>query len=555
MYHGSGRRNTGWADGGGILVLRHAFDFGFLIQRSATADMARKRVREIGGTTFLNLLTAPALPEGDGVHLMASPAEKMLTLTCPGCAGRFRVPVSLSGRRGRCARCGAVLIVAAPAEGGSQHQAAETPAAADVPRYISVECHVCQTVMYGTPDQVGKRFKCPDCGALTVVPPPPKPKVKRPPAALEGEQYEVWGADEQPLPSEILAAQPVYIAVVCRKCQTLMYATEDQVGQTLTCPDCRTPHVVPPPPAPAERKPLLLDEGYAIDPSADPGERPPVFTPEMHRRIYEEEEAAVGGEADTKKGRRRCRKTDARGRPILPRWPLVTGIIPFLFSRGVPMRWCSLSIVLSLIGVFGLAIGTVASSGFAAIAGVCFLVLAAIVGLLWASAVASISITIITESSEGNDQMQEWPPPNPAEWFSYLLYVLIALPVSVVPGWLGERWSVDPAQEMLWIVGSLWLCLPLVMLSQLEVSSPWAIVSGKVLRSYVQRPVSWLVFYVESALLMIGCVAVVLAAAGASVTLLLLSTPVYVAAGLIYCRLLGRLAWCIAETGEPSARG
>ena len=34
---------------------------------------------------------------------------------------------------------------------------------------------------------------------------------------------------------------------------------------------------------------------------------------------------------------------DIRGRPILPRWPLLTGVLPFLFSPGVPVRWLGLS--------------------------------------------------------------------------------------------------------------------------------------------------------------------------------------------------------------------
>ena len=35
---------------------------------------------------------------------------------------------------------------------------------------------------------------------------------------------------------------------------------------------------------------------------------------------------------------------DVRGRPIMPRWPLLTGILPFLFSSGVPVRWLAISV-------------------------------------------------------------------------------------------------------------------------------------------------------------------------------------------------------------------
>ena len=43
----------------------------------------------------------------------------------------------------------------------------------------------------------------------------------------------------------------------------------------------------------------------------------------------------AGGKAA--RGDKRGPKFDADGRPILPRWPLVTRILPFLFSPGVPV--------------------------------------------------------------------------------------------------------------------------------------------------------------------------------------------------------------------------
>ena len=76
------------------------------------------------------------------------------------------------------------------------------------PQLIGFECRVCSTRLYGPSNQVGKKMKCPDCGAGTVIPEPPKPKQKNMPAALEGEQYELWDVDDQPLPSELIAAQP-----------------------------------------------------------------------------------------------------------------------------------------------------------------------------------------------------------------------------------------------------------------------------------------------------------------------------------------------------------
>ena len=41
---------------------------------------------------------------------------------------------------------------------------------------------------------------------------------------------------------------------------------------------------------------------------------------------------------------------DVRGRPILPRWPLSSGILPFLFTSGVLVRWLTMGLL--LVGCF-----------------------------------------------------------------------------------------------------------------------------------------------------------------------------------------------------------
>ncbi|MEX0611197.1 MAG: hypothetical protein WD229_03675, partial [Pirellulales bacterium] len=219
------------------------------------------------------------------------------------------------------------------------------------PEYIAVECRVCGTRMYGRPDQVGRKIKCPDCGAGTVLPPPPKPKPKNMPAALEGEQYELWDADTQPLPAELIAQQPNYIAVRCLRCDTLMYATEKQVGQTIACPDCGRKQVVPAPSKPAPKRSVLSADADTpvLDPAAEPGERPSVLAASSRGMDYEEEQDAAFAQAMQKSQRTgKPMEIDRRGRPVMPRWPLLTGILPFPFYAGCPTRWAALTIGLLL---------------------------------------------------------------------------------------------------------------------------------------------------------------------------------------------------------------
>ena len=206
--------------------------------------------------------------------------------------------------------------------------------------------------------------------------------------------------------------------------------------------------------------------------------------------LYEQErEAELAREAaKLAQGKKTRQQTDVRGRPMLPRWPLLSGVLPFMFSRGVPMRWAVFSsfgalvvalALASLPGLNGIG-GSVVANSMGAISGLCFLTIAFVTGFIWLAAVASVVITIVTESSEGNSQISHWPTVNITEWFAELVYLLIAGSASAVPGGLiGQFVAPDSPQRALWIAGSVWLCFPVVLLSQLDVSSPFADLVGQ----------------------------------------------------------------------------
>lgn len=460
----------------------------------------------------------------------------------------------MSGRRGRCAQCGTAFTVPAAADTTAAGTTAATPprqdrAEAD-PQYIGVECRVCGTRMFGRPDQVGQPLKCPDCGARTVLPPAPPPKPRNIPAALEGEQYELWDAEDQPLPSELIAAQPQFIPVRCSHCDTLMYATENQVGQTLTCPDCGTKHVVPPAPRPKPKRSVLTSaaETPALDLAADPGERPPVILPPRRQMVYEEERKAELAQA-LDKARRTGKPLpfDARGRPILPRWPLVTGIAPFLFSRGVPVRWLALSVGFMFAASIVLSgLEAAVAGGMGALYGMCAFAIGIILSLIVLAAACTFVVSIIIESSEGNQRIQYWP--DVFDWFANLLYVSVAALVSAFPGWAIAHFATRDSQQVaLWIGGSLFVCLPIVLLSQLEINSPWGVLSAKVLASVARCPFSWLLFYLEVAAIVAVCGAVTVFAARSGAGIALWPVPLYVVGLLLFARLLGRLGWRLAE--------
>jgi len=101
---------------------------------------------------------------------MASAHRQLTSIACPGCGAQYEFPASMAGRTGRCVSCGTEFVVPA----FTQRTPDDTPAIGSIfddeerespPQYIAVVCRVCQTRMYGRPDQVGQTLKCPDCGA------------------------------------------------------------------------------------------------------------------------------------------------------------------------------------------------------------------------------------------------------------------------------------------------------------------------------------------------------------------------------------------------------
>src|SRR5215212_6057020 len=227
---------------------------------------------------------------------MASTQSETAVVACPGCGSPLAVPRSMVGKRARCAACSLAFTIPAPTNKpapGKITPPKPQDAAPPAPEHVGFDCRVCNTRLFARTEDVGKKLKCPDCGAQTEIPPPAPPKPKNMPAALEGEQYELWDADEQPLPSQLIAAQPKTVTLMCRRCDTVMHPTANLVGQPVRCPDCGTINIVPPPPRPVVKPSVLAPDAQTpfLDPAADPGERP-FLLPPSGKMLHEEENAA-----------------------------------------------------------------------------------------------------------------------------------------------------------------------------------------------------------------------------------------------------------------------
>ena len=485
---------------------------------------------------------------------MASTQSNTAVVACPKCGSPLAIPRSLIGKRARCASCSTAFAIAAPANQTPTAQAAPTPPAKPpepkpkVPEHVGFNCRVCSARLFALTQNIGQNQKCEECGALTVIPPLPAPKHQAMPAAMDGEQYELWDADEQPLPSELIATAPKTVMLQCRRCDTVMNPETRLVGQPIRCPDCGTTNIVPPPPRPAIRRSVLTPDAATpqLDPAAAPGERAYVPVP-VGTMLHEDEQEAEYRRALEKSQRTgRPMEIDYRGRPIMPRWPLISGVLPFLFTSGVGVAWLFMSLGLGFatkVLVTGIAMaGNNPFMGVPLLAGGSALMMIATAG------VYSCLLQIIMESSEGNRKIHGWPVFT--DWLASLLYVGVAIPMSAVPGFAISRIPAiqsNPELSAMLPGISIFAFLPIVMLSQLDINSPAGILSGRILGSLLRCPFSWITFYIEIAILAAICVGATYWVEqnypGAGQWLM----PLYVAAMILSARLLGRLAWRLAE--------
>lgn len=471
---------------------------------------------------------------------MSSDSPPALRVACPHCSRGLRVPAQMLGRRGRCRACGReFLIPAADAPGPPTLPATPPPA----PRHVSFACELCETRMTVSVSQVGKLAKCPDCGHLTKVPPPPAPRKPVIPAAMSGEQYEVWGVDENPTPEQIAAVAPPLIAVECRLCGTLMYARHDQIGESLACPDCgaKTPVSAPRHRPPAGLRPPADGDDYQLDETSAPTPRP---VPRI-AAITEAErhEKARARHEDPRLSRRQASRGDET--PTMPRVPLVQGMTSMLLTGAIATWWLGLSTVLIAVAWLGLQVQSAFAGGMGAIMAICFLAVAVMLGGCWYTAASAISLATLTESSDGHRRLIEPPGGNFLEWFGDAAYIFVAAGAATLPAWVVGRFvPLGPLEPFAVGVAVALAAFPLMLLSSLEEGSAMGVFHPGVWSTLLKRPAAWLLFWGEAAALWIGAGWLMLQTPAP----LLLAPPIAVAALLVYFRLIGLLGWWLAES-------
>lgn len=467
--------------------------------------------------------------------------ETKIHFACERCGKRYRCPTTYAGRKTECGQCGEPLTVPDTASKTPPKPATPKGSAAGI---VSFSCGLCSTRMSVPPEYVGHKVKCPDCNHSTEVPKPEAVRAKPRPAAMSGEQYEVYEGEEQPRGIDLARASLKSVSFECRVCQTHLQAPETEIGQPVTCPDCGVDTPVPERAKKEQPKTLVVDD-YEVEEEEATAPSSSLFDDYVSKPPLGYKTHADRGD-DPKR-----RRDDRIERTVeAPRWGLgiFSDLVTCFTSSNMLMALLGLSLAMLLtLPMVPLTGAVLVSIGFAGF--VVWLILSAIslaITLIWVGVASSIYWATLSDSAAGSRRVEDWPTIDPGEWIGPTLCLVFSNVVAVIPGALvaGAVNEVNPDLAPLIGFVGVWLTLPWVQLAQLDNGSPWGVVSGRIARTLRHAPITWLVFYAVTlalGLLSIEIVEVAIERLGAWSALII--SPVFVIETVLYAWLLGRLGW------------
>lgn len=349
-------------------------------------------------------------------------------------------------------------------------------------------------------------------------------------------------------PPSARPAAPAEFAVKCPTCDTMLYATENEVGKQLKCPDCNSIVTVTRPRPKPKRVNDVVDADYE-------GQLFTLSEP-VSLDIYHRTEAGLTPKTLGEDALRKAEEEYDRRRqqePDLPPIPLWDGLFRFLPHAPIIARLVVSGVLLGCVPLLLFAVaqwfqgkGTVV---FAAIFGTALLIALVVI----TAAFLSVNcLVILTESANGRDEMTDWPEFSLMEWLGESLSVALPVFMALAPGLvvflftgtlgmpLGTRW--------LFIGISIYMFLPIAQLSVLESSSLVTPVSQAIVKSLSTDFLLWATFYMMTlAIALIVALTLSVLRPDLSTVVLLLFGFIWSLAMFMYYRLLGRLVWACQE--------
>ena len=368
--------------------------------------------------------------------------------------------------------------------------------------------------MYATDDEVGQMVKCPDCGHRNLA---KRREAKRPTPQVmvpDGDEYQL---DDTHVPPPT----PVYVSIETREAEGRA-AARARAGIRKPEPDPFDDE----PPANTSKPPTS-----SLQPARTnrPASAPPQQAPQPSE------------------GRRTRSARDPR-RPLVP---IVQGVFTMLFSAEVLVRWAMLSITLT--GLLFLLASAMNAMGNQALYLLPFYAGGCIVAGFWLISAAPLFLAIITQSTDGVDELHD-PPGWMSLDYAETGFIIIATLLSALPGWLATKAAAElPDEQRFALAAAIWLIVfPIIVLSALEQGTMLAIFSPRIAASLARCFIPWTTFYIVSTLAVAAAGGLAYFLLSRANLLALFPIPwLAVALILLYMRMIGRLGWWIADVMPP----
>ncbi len=287
--------------------------------------------------------------------------------------------------------------------------------------------------------------------------------------------------------------------VTCRTCGTPMFLKLDRVGKKVSCSDCHSSFIVPPPPAgwsPTKKTIEIEDDGFDV----------PLSAPEVAQSANTLDSQRTAATEYLDKARQTIddEELDSLYQGDFDTIGFMYRTFGFLTDPTAVGQMVLYGFVFS--AVFALAQfsktkvdgGGFEGGGYLLV----LFILTTVISIIVALPMLSAGLALLESVANHQRRVAEWPSFNVFDNFGEILVILFALLGSLLPGMLvggligrsgGAEWLI-----LTGMMGTCFLLFPVLLLSMLDNGSPLQPFSGAVITSIPQVPEAWGGYYLKS---------------------------------------------------------
>lgn len=320
--------------------------------------------------------------------------------------------------------------------------------------------------------------------------------------------------------------------VRCPVCESVNYATLDQVGKRIRCGDCDSPITVPSPPKPKQTyQPDMASAQVFKFSDGDEDQASSVRPADPFRRSADDYlRAAEKAEDEVEESEWEL--------PSFGSWFARLGKIFLDPAVGLHIGLLSLlAFVPTYILLNVNQEARIVMMGMFA------------VGLVFTALVVACGFAILQSVANGEERVSEWPVFDPMEWLGQIFVAICAAAVAAGPlALLAHFFSPGGLATVALAMFSLYLLYPIVLMSMLDEQSVFVPFSADVSKSVMRAPDQWGAAYLASATLFAGMFfAYLFATICAAVFGAVIVIVVTIAGIFFYFGILGQLAYGIGQ--------